>query len=456
MGVDFTAVGLALAGGGICKIGAVRVRGGAIVDTYAQLVDPGGEIRPSVVKVNGGVTNDMVRDAPVFAEVWKDFAAFLGDDTLVWFERDPSLRRKLCQLLCEAGAALPDNPLFDARDFFDTTFPFHASWPNPANTRPSTLRSAEMTVLGRAPTRTDRGDALADAVATAKVTVAMCAKWDAEDLVAADAKSVEERRKEADICSAFEPSLSGGWPEAVREDLRRGEGYKHPVRNSWGDWRRKPENGTSTPHSRELRDPCEVGRVPAPCPTRDDELCTGAMLRMEREIAIISVDTAAYLTGCHAARIRLYEETAGPVDSSAMQYLYRLRAALAEERRHGEMEGRELPGAEGPYGDDTLFEAYYYRDQDDYDARCDDGRPYDLANYRQRAMAAVVLGDGGDVMCDYHLVRHPYRSWPSMEHGASGRIVRRPRPVAIAPDRGEVDPHGWGGPMPVLEGGNAF
>src|SRR5213594_1130633 len=66
----------------VVEVGAVRVVGGEIVDRFHSLVQPYCPITPGATKVHG-YTDDDVRNARPFAEVWPEFRAFIGDDVLI-------------------------------------------------------------------------------------------------------------------------------------------------------------------------------------------------------------------------------------------------------------------------------------------------------------------------------------------------------------------------------------
>src|SRR5213594_1403967 len=66
----------------VVEVGAVRVVGGEIVDRFHSLVQPYRPITPGATKVHG-YTDDDVRNARPFAEVWPGFRAFIGDDVLI-------------------------------------------------------------------------------------------------------------------------------------------------------------------------------------------------------------------------------------------------------------------------------------------------------------------------------------------------------------------------------------
>ncbi len=66
----------------ILEVGAVRVRGGRIVDRFRSLVRPEGPVTAGASGVHGYTDADL-RGAPSFADVWPPFRAFVGGDVLV-------------------------------------------------------------------------------------------------------------------------------------------------------------------------------------------------------------------------------------------------------------------------------------------------------------------------------------------------------------------------------------
>ena len=66
----------------ITEIGAYRVRSGEVADEFHTLVNPEMPIPPFITQLTG-IHDDMVRDAPVFAEVAHDLLGFIGDSILV-------------------------------------------------------------------------------------------------------------------------------------------------------------------------------------------------------------------------------------------------------------------------------------------------------------------------------------------------------------------------------------
>ena len=66
----------------ITEIGAVKVRGGAVLGEFATLVDPQRSIPPQIVQLTG-ITTAMVCDAPTIDAVLPMFLEFAGDSVLV-------------------------------------------------------------------------------------------------------------------------------------------------------------------------------------------------------------------------------------------------------------------------------------------------------------------------------------------------------------------------------------
>jgi DNA polymerase III epsilon subunit family exonuclease len=66
----------------IIEIGAARVRNGTVVERFHRLVRPGQRIAHAAREVHGYSDEDL-RDAPQWAEVWPAFRQFVGGDLLV-------------------------------------------------------------------------------------------------------------------------------------------------------------------------------------------------------------------------------------------------------------------------------------------------------------------------------------------------------------------------------------
>lgn len=66
----------------VTEIGAFRVRRGEVAERFHTLLNPGMPIPPFITSLTG-IDDEMVRDAPVFADVAEEFLDFIGDSVLV-------------------------------------------------------------------------------------------------------------------------------------------------------------------------------------------------------------------------------------------------------------------------------------------------------------------------------------------------------------------------------------
>ena len=81
--IDFETTGLSPAQGDrATEIAAVIVEGGRVVDRYQSLMNAGVRIPPHIEALTG-ITNAMVRSAPLAGEVMRDVSDFVGDMPIV-------------------------------------------------------------------------------------------------------------------------------------------------------------------------------------------------------------------------------------------------------------------------------------------------------------------------------------------------------------------------------------
>ncbi len=80
--IDLETTGLSVKEDEIIEIGAVRIESGKEVDSFHTLVKPSMKISNRITDLTG-ITNDEVKDCPIFAEIQQDLLTFLGEDILL-------------------------------------------------------------------------------------------------------------------------------------------------------------------------------------------------------------------------------------------------------------------------------------------------------------------------------------------------------------------------------------
>ncbi|PAP77979.1 DEDD exonuclease domain-containing protein [Rubrivirga marina] len=95
----------------LIEIGAARLMGGEVVETFQQLVDPGRHVPHRITRLTG-ISTAMVYGQPQAAEVMPRFLEFLGDAVLVAHNL-PFDARFLDVALAEAGLPPLQNPSLD-------------------------------------------------------------------------------------------------------------------------------------------------------------------------------------------------------------------------------------------------------------------------------------------------------------------------------------------------------
>ena len=125
--VDVETTGLSAGRGDrVCEIGIVRIRGGAVMQTFGTLVDPTIPISAGAFAVNG-ISPAMLVDAPVFGEVMSRVEPLLRDCILVAYNAPfdlsflnnefrlcgaPVLRNPVVDVLLLARQLLPGRPRY--------------------------------------------------------------------------------------------------------------------------------------------------------------------------------------------------------------------------------------------------------------------------------------------------------------------------------------------------------
>ena len=79
---DLETTGISCASDQVIEISALKVKNGCVIDEFSTLVNPQIPIPFHATKVNG-ITDDMVKNSPVFEQALQAFLEFAGDAVLV-------------------------------------------------------------------------------------------------------------------------------------------------------------------------------------------------------------------------------------------------------------------------------------------------------------------------------------------------------------------------------------
>ena len=80
--LDFETTGLSVKNSKVIEIGMVKIKKGEIVDTYSSFINPILPI-PFQITLLTGITQEDIKDAPIFEELSYEILDFIGDATLV-------------------------------------------------------------------------------------------------------------------------------------------------------------------------------------------------------------------------------------------------------------------------------------------------------------------------------------------------------------------------------------
>ncbi len=76
--LDFESTGLNTGKARIIEIGAVKLAGGVVADSFSQLVDPGEALSPRITEITG-ITDNQLQGQPTAAEALPELMKFIGD-----------------------------------------------------------------------------------------------------------------------------------------------------------------------------------------------------------------------------------------------------------------------------------------------------------------------------------------------------------------------------------------
>ena len=82
--IDLETTGVSIKSDKIIEIAAIKVRNNQIINTFSTLVNPHCHI-PEDATAKNNITDDMVENSPVIAEVIDDFIEFVGRDVLIGY-----------------------------------------------------------------------------------------------------------------------------------------------------------------------------------------------------------------------------------------------------------------------------------------------------------------------------------------------------------------------------------
>ncbi|WP_418790033.1 helicase C-terminal domain-containing protein [Phosphitispora sp. TUW77] len=101
----------------IIEIGAIAVRRGKVVDRYHTLLNPGRKLPVKIITMTG-LTDDMLRDAPIFSEEAEKLLSFIGESPI--FGHNISFDISFLQ---QKTGFLLLNPCFDTIDLVQVVLP---------------------------------------------------------------------------------------------------------------------------------------------------------------------------------------------------------------------------------------------------------------------------------------------------------------------------------------------
>lgn len=105
----------------LVELGAVKIENGQIVARTNWLINPGRKIPDRVINVHG-ISNEMVKDKPSFAEIYPEFLAFIGDSILMAHNARFDVDFVRAEIL-RASQPLPSNTTVDTLKLFRKWYP---------------------------------------------------------------------------------------------------------------------------------------------------------------------------------------------------------------------------------------------------------------------------------------------------------------------------------------------
>jgi len=189
----------------VIELAGVRVSGGKLAgdNSFRRLLRPAGELIPAETTRIHGIDDAMVAEAPLFADVWPDFKAFLGKAVVIGHTVgfDLAVLKRECDL---AGLAWKRPRTLDTRLLAQIAAPELAGY---------TLETLAAWLDVDA---TDRHSALGDAKTTARVFLALVPKLRNHGI----RTIAEAERACLALTSVLDDQMRIGWIDAVEAPAR--------------------------------------------------------------------------------------------------------------------------------------------------------------------------------------------------------------------------------------------
>jgi len=109
----------------IVEIGAVKFRGGKVIEKKSWLVNPQRKIPYWVQKIHG-ISNETVSDKPPFSQVYPEFEDFIRGSVLMAHNARFDVAFMAAEI-ARAKQAVPPNPVLDSLRLFRLWYPDSAS-----------------------------------------------------------------------------------------------------------------------------------------------------------------------------------------------------------------------------------------------------------------------------------------------------------------------------------------
>lgn len=98
-------------GGKVCEVAVSVTRGGQVIEEFTTLLNPGKPMGPEVISIHG-ITNEMVADAPSFADIVPQLLYLLDGAVVVAHNADFDMNFLQAEF-ASCGLKMPNVPVLD-------------------------------------------------------------------------------------------------------------------------------------------------------------------------------------------------------------------------------------------------------------------------------------------------------------------------------------------------------